>query len=447
MKLYFLPVLIWTMAASQIFAQKTLSPSAQRSMEQWPLQVQNLMHKAGFNPETQSQSIAAASRSNPLQLDSTKLFHYSQNNATDSTALSRSIFQYPQTGVVVETQFQFGADNWIPIGRIETKFDAQERITGMIASEYDDATQTFQPGSKLELFPRGNAQTLVDSVKGYFWEEDIQDWAFAFQLSNTFNAQDRLLTAQTRYVADGQITLLIDNYSYNAGGDNHLTESFLINNGFPLPTGKEEMMYFNHLLIQTISFAPNGLGALAPTDRVTYLYSPSKLILQQNNYTWVPGVNDWNPTLNLFFEYDNAERLTVKTTEFVQGQQKERTTYEYIDAEDLSLESIYRWDAIQSAYFLQNRTYYYYAEQSSAVLPAPGTVQTMQLSPNPTLGEVRFPLDATAEIRVFDTAGKMLQTQRVQAGESLNLSALPAGIYQITAQTNGYFFTGKLIKQ
>ncbi len=151
MKLYFLPVLIWTMAASQIFAQKTLSPGAQRSMEQWPLTLQNLMHKAGFNPEVHSPLIAAASRSNPLQLDSTKLFHYFQNNTTDSTALSRSIFQYPQTGVVVETQFQFGADNWFPIGRIETKFDAQERITGMIASEYDEATQSFQPGSKLEL--------------------------------------------------------------------------------------------------------------------------------------------------------------------------------------------------------------------------------------------------------------------------------------------------------
>jgi len=96
---------------------------------------------------------------------------------------------------------------------------------------------------------------------------------------------------------------------------------------------------------------------------------------------------------------------------------------------------------------LVERQYYYYSDGTSAVSPTPGVVKVLVLSPNPSMGEVRFQMDEEAEVRVYDAAGQMLQSRIVQPGEALNLYSLPAGIYHLTARSKEEFFVGKLVKQ
>jgi hypothetical protein len=52
-----------------------------------------------------------------------------------------------------------------------------------------------------------------------------------------------------------------------------------------------------------------------------------------------------------------------------------------------------------------------------------------------------------ALVRVFGSAGQLLQSQLVQPGQMLNLVSLPAGIYQVTAQQGADFYSGKVVKQ
>lgn len=449
MKHYILPVLFWALATSPIFAQKTLPPSALKALEKLPKTLQNTLQTAGYDQPNASILLTPATASrNPLQLDSTKsFFGYNLNGVPDSTPLIRSIFQYPQTGVVIEIQAQFSGNVWSPVTRQIKTRDAQDRPLELVAEEFDAVSQDFIPGSRLQFFPRGNDAVLIDSVNAFLWDTDLNSWTFAFQLVNTFNAQEQLLTAQTNFVVNGQLTSFLDQYAYNSSGDNHLIESFLLNNGFSVPSGKQENMYLNHLLIQDIVFTSSGGITFTPTDRNTYAYNSANLVIQQNSYTWAPGVNDWKPQQTISFKYDNAKRLIQKEIEFIQDAQKERTTYAYIEDENLSLESTYLWNIVLQTYVLDNRNYYYYSDGISSVLPDPRITQPLLLSPNPTIGAVRFSLNSAAEIKVFDGTGKVVQSRLLQPNEALNLDNLPPGMYTVTAQIGTMFYTGKVIKQ
>ena len=450
MKHFILPVLLWTLATSPIFAQKTLAPGVQSYAENWPATLKNILQEAGFGHATAPAATPLQSRNSDLQLDSTKTFFgYNLNGTSDSTPLRRSIYQHPQSNTEMETEALFQNGAWAPVARLSKVVDAQGRLLELVAEEYDVAEATFQPGSKLQLFPRGNSVELVDSVKAFLWDTEQGAWAFVFQVNNTFSAQDKLTVSQITLQSDDETVILSDLYSYNANQDNHLIESFMQSGGISIPTGKQELMYFNHLVIQVIDFETNGLGSFIPTTRITYAYNPSLLVTQENTYQWVPGVNDWNPTQSISFEYDNAERLAAKETAFIHGgipDVKQRVTYAYIEDEYLALETSYTWDITTAAFILDERTYYYYAGGVLSVSPGAGAAQVLMISPNPTTDAIRFRLETEAEVRVFDAAGQLLQSGIVQPGETMYLTTLPTGMYYVTAQHGAQCYTGKVLK-
>lgn len=448
MKHFTLPVLLWTLATSPIFAQKTLAPGVQPYAENWPVALKNILQEAGFGHATAPSATPLQSRNSDLQLDSTKTFFgYNLNGTSDSTPLRRSIYQRPQSNTEIETEAQFQNGVWRPVTQISRVLDVQQRLLELVASDYDVATETFQPGSKLQLFPHGNSVELVDSVKAFLWDAEQGVWAFLFQVNNTFNAQDKLMVSQITVLSDDETVIITDLYSYNANQDNHLIESFTQSGGISIPTGKQELMYFNHLVIQVIDFETNGLGSFIPTTRITYAYNPSLLVMQENTYQWVPGVNDWNPTQSISFEYDNAGRLAAKETAFIHEgipDVKQRATYAYVEDEYLALETIYLWNATLNAFELDNRTYFYYAGEVLSV--SPGAAQALIMAPNPTTDAIQFRLETEAEVRIFDAAGQLLQSGIVQPGETLYLNALPTGMYYMTAQHGARLYTGKVLK-
>lgn len=449
MKHFILPVLCWTLATCPIIAQKTLTPGVQLYADSWPVALKNILQDAGFGLAPAPVATPLALRNSDLQLDSTKTFGYNLNSASDSIPQRRSIYERPQSNVEIETEALFQQSAWMPVTRLSKVLDAQGRLIELLASEYDMATETFQPGSKLLLFPHGNSLEEMDSIKAFIWDAEQGIWGLVFQVNNTFNAQDKLTISQISIHSDGETVLITDHYSYDANQDNHLIESFMQSGGGFTPTGKQELMYFNHLVIQVIDFETNGLGGFTPTTRITYAYNSSPLVIQENTYQWVPGVNDWNPTQTVMFEYDNAERLAAKETVFIQtgaADVKERVTFAYVEDEFLALESTYFWDATQDTYELDNRTYYYYAGDVLSVSPGSRAAQTLIIAPNPTTDAIRFRLETEAEVRVYDVAGQLMQSGIIQPGEALYLSTLPSGVYQVTAHHGAQFYTGKVLK-
>ncbi len=446
MKHLLLSGLCWTLAISQTLAQNTQNPS--HLQKNAASIIKALLQKTGYEQQTASLPSSVQLRSNHLRLDSTKTFvDYTLAPAADSTPLNRIRYEYPITGVRVEIEDVFESNAWVPTSRTTTTSDALGRIVNALGEVYDSLSMSWQLESSVQVFPHGNTLDLVDSIKVFSW--DGVNWVTIFSTKNTYDAQNRLLKNETTFDFGGQSGLLVEKYTYDANGDNTLIEKFLESSGFSLPTGKQELQYANHRLIQTIDYNSDGTGSFVASTRTTYAYNPAGMVIQQNGYQWVPGVNDWAPTQVTTSAYDSAGRLINQETTTMQTglpDEKVRLTYTYIEDENLATQSTYNWDAGQNVYVLSDRTYYYYSAGSSAVKPSPRPTQALIVSPNPTLDAVRFSFAEEVRVQVFDARGQMLESRTLQAGDLLNLAALPAGIYQVIALTAADCYSGKVVK-
>ncbi len=177
MKNYFLPGLIWVLAFSQSFAQKTLSPSLKPYSDDLPHNVKNLLARAGF--DLQATSTNKVSSRSPLQLDSTKTYYgYNQPAPGDSTPIYRSNFTYPSADTKVEISYQFENGGWQPLSRSTVVSDGQQRILTILGEAYNPDTQEFEPDSRLENFPHGSSPDLIDSFFVYGWDTTQNDGSF-----------------------------------------------------------------------------------------------------------------------------------------------------------------------------------------------------------------------------------------------------------------------------
>lgn len=450
MKHYILPALLWVLATSQILAQKTLAPGAQSQAGNWSRSVKKMMCNAGYDLNAPTVPSVVQSRANPLRLDSTKTFlGYETNAAGDSTPQFRTTYQYLATGQKISTEFVFEDNAWLPVTQTNESFDALGRSVFAFTKTYDSPNQSWVSDNRVRLWPRGNSMDLLDSFQVETWDLLSEVWVLSFQSKNTFDPQNRLQKSETLLDLDGQTVLMMDNYYYNASGDNHLVESFIGAGGFFLPTTKREMTYTNHLLIETIISNGDGIGGLLPSNRITMAYNSQDLVKQVAHYNWMADVNTWVLTQVTKQEYDSQLRLSATETENIfvgEPSDFERITYSYVADENLARVATYVWDTALNRYVLVGREYYYYSGGSSSVQPSPRAARTLSLSPNPTDGEVRFPMEAAAEVWVFDVAGQMLQSRILQPGEALNLHALPNGVYQVTARSGADFYVGKVVK-
>ena len=118
MRAYLLPVLCWTLAISQSFAQPHCPANPPSSLEKWPSAVEKMLRSAGLQRQNPPGSGGLQSRSNALQLDSTKTFTgYDFNGIPDSTPLVRHVFQYPSNTVIIDLESQFATNAWTPVSR------------------------------------------------------------------------------------------------------------------------------------------------------------------------------------------------------------------------------------------------------------------------------------------------------------------------------------------
>ncbi|MBN8678533.1 MAG: T9SS type A sorting domain-containing protein [Chitinophagales bacterium] len=72
--------------------------------------------------------------------------------------------------------------------------------------------------------------------------------------------------------------------------------------------------------------------------------------------------------------------------------------------------------------------------------------KNLNLYPNPADGFTGFYCDGASEMKVYDTAGKLVISVEYEAGlQEINTTALPNGVYLIRLETNGKIRSGKLV--
>ena len=434
------------------FAQKTLPASVRPYAENWTYTLVKSLHRVGYDMPTMPalpRPTGAQARNNPLQLDSTKTFYaYGLNAPGDSTPLSRTIYKYPFEDTKIEVNYQFENGDWLKLNRNTLISDQQQRLVEVFAEAYDPETESLKPDSRLELFPHGDSPELVDSIFTYQWNPDILDWAPVFAIRNVYDGQNRLLESLSTVDYFGDPLIFRDVHYYDANGDNHLIESYAILGNDEFLGERTDLVYVDHRPIEVLVSVADSAG-FSPQSRTNYAYTLFGAVRKQMNFEWDAEKENFRLNQTIDYFYDAQQRLAGKETAFLPlnaWEERERVSYSYIQDENLYLEWVHIWNEDLFDWVLDSKKYYYYNGLVS-VDPTPRPALALTASPNPTTGLVQFSFDNEAEVRVFDPAGQLVQSRRMQPGQALDLTALPAGVYAVTALEGRDFYSGRVVKQ
>ncbi len=389
-----------------------------------------------------------------LRLDSTitfigyNIFNFPGQTA-DTTPLARSVYAYPNPDTQVEVNSEYQIGTWITQNRTTLTKDDQGRLTGAFGELYDAGAQAFIPDSRLSSYPRGNSATLIDSFLVERWNVDVQSWEPVFETRNVFDAQDLLKEAYSTFYGFGDNIEIKEVYTYDVNGDNTLIESFAVIAGFSFPSGKSELTYVDHKPVEVIAYVYDGAN-FAQTSRITYAYTPFDSIRRVSSFEWDIENQYWAETQIDEYDYYPDQSLQSRHSVFYEDNgviTRERIVYEYVDnTSDLRVENIYLIDPSTGQFYLDGRKYYYY--NGITALPAtPRRVESLALSPNPSAGAVQTSLPDDAWFTIYGSGGQRLSTQRLQPGETLDLSAYPAGLYRVVAQDGDKVFVGSVVKE
>jgi len=444
--------LFFALAAPSAYTQRTLSTGVRPYTENWTYTLVKSMHRAGFDMPTMPATPALANGVSPrnvLQLDSTKTFYqYDLNFPGDSTPLFRTINKYPFADTKIEVNYQFENGEWLALNRSTIISDNQERLTEVVAEAFDPVSQAFRLDSRLLIFSHGDSPELVDSVFTHAWDTTIQDWTPVFSIRNVFDDQDRLLESNSQVDYFGDPLIFRDVYSYDANGDNHLIESYAILGADEFLGERTDLVYVDHRPIEVLVSVAESTG-FSQQSRTNYAYTLFGAVRKQMNFEWDVEKGNFRLYQTIDYLYDFAQRLAGKETIFMPlnaWDERERISYSYIDDENLYLEWVHNWDHDLFDWILDSKKYYYYNGLVS-VDPTPRPALALTASPNPTTGFVQFNFDDEATVRVFDLAGQLVQSRLMQPGQALDLTALPAGVYAVTALEGRDFYSGRVVKQ
>ncbi len=435
------------------FAQKTLSSQVKPYAANWTYTLVKAMHSAGFDMPTMPASLVmpgAQDLSDPLRLDSTKTFYrYDLNGTPDFAPLFRTRYQYPQPNVRVVIEEQLDNGTWLILNRSTQTSDALGRVVDVFAELYDPATEDFTPDSRLEIYPHGTSQDLVDSFFTYAWNTDLENWQPLLISWNTFNDQDQLLESLNQVLLFDTPLFFRDVYSYDDNGDNHLVEEFALIDGEELPSGRVEITYVDHQPIEALALVFDGAG-FVPEKRTNMAYTLFGLLRRQLDFTWDPALETFHLDQTTDLSYDNQQRLAGKETVVSPVNAADERTYiayAYVEGENLYSEMTLLWDDELFDYILDQKKFYYYSGGTSPADPGPPAVQSLRMAPNPTNGPVRFQLEEEAIVQVFDMSGQQIKSVLLQPDQTIDLSNLPSGIYHLTAQNAQGRYSGKIVKE
>lgn len=438
------------LSGQMAFAQKTLPQGVQPYAENWTYTLVNAMHRAGFDMPTMKATPQPANiiqQRNALQLDSTKTFNAYNSPTGDSTPVFKTRYLYPSADSKMEISYQYDNGVWKPINRALYVNDDQQRIVEVLGESYNEESQSFFFDSRLDVFPHGNSDILVDSFFTYAYDTVSQNWLLLLANRNTFDAQDKQQENLTTLFYLGEPIVFKEKFFYDAHGDNHLIEETGSFGGEEVSTGKTEMTYVDHQLIEAVVYASDGFSFF-PQERSNYAYNLNGSMRKEMSFEWNAANNNFQLVQTIDFFYDNQNRLAGKETVKIQPNawdEKERVSYAYVEGTDLYLEYVHNWNDDLFDWILDSKKYFYY-DGSTAVDPTPATVKALSISPNPGTGVFRLNLASEAVVHVFDATGKMMQSTVLQPGQDLNITALMPGMYTLMARQGTAVFNGKIVK-
>lgn len=444
-KLFFTSMLAFLMANIS-FAQIA---NSQRIEPDLPAHVAQVLKRAQqvLTPKTQGPTL----RTEPLRLDSSIRFIAYDLATKDSTPVVRTRNQYPNPSVTVEYQDQLEEGQWQTLSRFTQTRDQLGRVIELSGESYDAGQYILE--SKLLLYPRGNSMEMLDSVVIYAWNPDIEQLEKALKQNNVYNEKNQLIRTWSEVVVSGFKVELLENYTYNAAGENTLIEDFKIYFGIMAPSTRTEMKYKDGKLQEHV-LSLYVQGKFIPSDRELFSYYSGGF--RQEVFIWDEANANWYKIQNLIHRIDAWNRIVwrEKLSRGSEGGPDERQLelYTYLtegtgaNAADLKREELFHWDTAQSKFNLSDRKYYYYRGISTRVPDLEVDAKTLRVYPNPSTDKVYLSMEQDAQVQVYNTAGQVMFSQQVLSGQALDIHMLPKGVYYFLARQEQNLYSGKMIK-
>lgn len=448
MKKLFFTSLFTVLTLGVSFAQNS---SIQSTTRNWPPHLLSLLRKTKgiLAKNTEMPTL----RNTALRLDSTLRFIGYDLAVQDSTAVLRTIYQYPKSNVTQHYEDQLAEGQWIRLSRFTETRDQSGRVVELSGEDYDANANTYTLASKLLLYPRGNSPELLDSVVIYAWNPDLEQLEKSLLQKNLYNEQNRLVRILTDIQVLGFNVTTQENYTYNTAGENTLIEDFKVFNGILAPSSRTTMSYTNGKL-KELTLSLYWQGSFVPSDREVFTYFTGGY--RQELFLWDESKAAWYKTQNVEYRSDNWGRITSQERQSKgfngEPDSRQQEKYKYItggngaNAENLALEELYLWDVNQGKFILHDRKHYYYRGISTNVPDLEVDAKTLRVYPNPSTDKVYLSLEQDAQVQVYNTAGQVMFSQQVLSRQALDIHMLPKGVYYFLAQQEQNLYSGKMIK-
>lgn len=446
-KLFFTTLLAFLMVGIS-FAQIASLQRIERELPAHLVQVIKRVQQV-LTPKTQASTL----RTEPLRLDSTIRFVAYDLTTKDSTPVVRTRNQYPNPKVTIEYQEQFEAGQWKILSRFVQTQDQLGRVIELSGESYDAGTGQYTLESRLLLYPRGNSMEMLDSIVIYAWNPEVEQLEKALKQNNVYNEKNQLIRSWSEVVVDGFKVELLENYTYNAAGENTLIEDFKIYFGIMAPSTRTEMSYKDGKLQEHV-LSLYVQGKFIPSDRELYSYYSGGF--RQEVFIWDEANAGWYKIQNLIHRIDAWNRIVWREKLFrgSEGAPDERQLelYTYLtegtgaNGADLKREELFFWDNTSSKFNLSERKYYYYRGVSTRAPELEVDAKTLRVYPNPSTDRVYLSLEEDAQVQVYNTAGQIMLSQQVLSGQALDIYTLPKGVYYFLARQEQRLYSGKMIK-
>lgn len=373
---------------------------------------------------------------------------YRNYTGGDSTAFQRTLYDYPLPTQRVETSYEFIEGLWMEQTRISVTYDALGRTIENILERYDIGGNQFFPQSRIQTFPRGNSLTQTDSVFTYNWSAGQNEWERIIALRNRFNAQNQLIEGETAISFSGQGFRSKDLYFYDAQGSLTRIENYSVVSGQFLLIGFTNHVFGNGLLRNTTSYAVVPPADSLPLSRTVNTYNEHKLISRSDVSTWDFVNKVWVDAHSTNYTYDTEKRVQSRIDTVIANgiTQTSRKDFFYNALSDLIREETYIGTGEPAKWVLESKSFYYYDLASSLKDPKVST-RVLQISPNPSLEEIRLDLPSGAYFQVYNMAGQIQLSGKMNGQNRLDIRQWPKGLYLIVAQEGQLRWVGKVVKE
>jgi hypothetical protein len=388
-------------------------------------------------------------RSADPKLRRTEIYQaYGVKNPMDSTAYLRTTYDYPSPTERIDVNFQYDGEVWVPQGRFRYIFDALQRITVFNSETYNASTKQFVPQARQQAYPHGNTQQN-DSLLSYNWSLTENKYVLTLKQTNAFNSKDQVKEVSTIISISGQVFRTKEVYSYDSNNNVIRTENFTYLGEVATKSSFTKNTYTNKLLSTSTTYTAIGITDSIPQAQTTNRYNGLGLLEQTESFRWDFVSMTWGKLSSTIYGYDAAKRILFRETSVVNtGQPDQRSRAEFFYNKDGSAkyDVNYTFDTNAQAFKLDNKRFYFY-DPVSSLRDLPTSFKPLILYPNPTRGSLYLKLQDKAQVQVFGSNGQMLQAVVLNPGQVLDLSSLPAGMYQVLAKEGTEFFGSKVFKQ